>query len=77
MVIDDDEGRSRSEVGDEIDEEKERNELEGKYICISRDPLITASSVFRRLSFRLSPLHPLDRVYSVVHPNPISLSLFL
>lgn len=63
-------------MGDEIDEEKERNELEGKYICISRDPLITASSVFRRLSFRLSPLHPLDRVCSVVLPTP-SLPLFL
>lgn len=54
MVIDDDEGRNRI-VGDKIDEEKKRSELEEKYICISRDPLITASSVFRRLSFPSFP----------------------
>lgn len=64
-------------MGDKIDEKKERNELEEKYICISGDPLIAASSVFRRLSFRLSPLHPLDRaVCSVILPT-LSLSRFL
>lgn len=52
MVID--EGRNRI-VGDKIDEKKKRSELEEKYICISRDPLITASSVFRRLSFSSFP----------------------
>lgn len=49
------------------------------YICISRDPLITASSVFRRLSFRLSPLHPLDRAvcWVALPAPPPTLSLFL
>lgn len=70
--------RNRRIAGDEIDEEKGRNELEKEYICISRDLLITASSVFRRLSFRLSPLHPLDRaVCSVASLPSFSLSVFL
>lgn len=44
------------------------------YTCISRDPLIIASSVFRRLSFRLPPLYPLDRAVCSLPRNPLSLN---
>lgn len=44
------------------------------YTCISRDPLIIASSVFRRLSFRLPPLYPLDRAACSLPRNPLSLN---